>query len=72
MGHAGAEREQGQNGRRRAPAGKTTRLVEGHEITLLGMDVLGTVDAFSIDFRHAEIGVAPRTYDPSGHIPLTG
>jgi hypothetical protein len=39
---------------------------------ILGMDVLGTVDAFSIDFRHAEIGVAPGFYDPNQHIPLTG
>lgn len=36
------------------------------------MDVLGTVDAFSIDFRHAEIGIAPRDYDPDQRIPLTG
>jgi len=41
-------------------------------VIILGMDVLGTVDAFSIDFRHAEIGVAPRVYDPSQHFPLTG
>lgn len=39
---------------------------------ILGMDVLGTVDAFSIDFRHAQFGVAPRTYDPNQRIPLRG
>jgi predicted aspartyl protease len=39
---------------------------------ILGMDILGTVDAFTIDFRHAEIGVAPREYDPSQHLGLTG
>jgi predicted aspartyl protease len=43
-----------------------------HPAIILGMDVLGTVDALSIDFRHAEIGVAPRNYDPSQHIGLTG
>ncbi len=43
-----------------------------HPAIILGMDVLGTVDAFSIDFRHAEIGVAPRDYDPNQHIGLTG
>jgi hypothetical protein len=43
-----------------------------HPAIILGMDVLGSVDAFSIDFRHAKIGVAPRDYDPSQHIPLTG
>jgi len=41
-------------------------------VIILGMDVLGSVDAFSIDFRHAAIGVAPRVYDPNRHIPLTG
>lgn len=44
----------------------------GHPAIILGMDVLGTVDAFSIDFRHAQLGVAPRSYDPSQLIPLTG
>jgi predicted aspartyl protease len=39
---------------------------------ILGMDVLGRVDAFTIDFRHAEIGVAPRDYDPNQHLGLTG
>jgi predicted aspartyl protease len=39
---------------------------------ILGMDVLGTVDAFSIDFRHAQIGVAPHVYDPDAHMGLTG
>jgi hypothetical protein len=39
---------------------------------VLGMDVLGTVDAFSIDFRRAEFGIAPQYYDPSQHIGLTG
>ena len=43
-----------------------------HPAIILGMDVLGTVDAFSIDFRHASIGVAPRRVDPSQHIGLTG
>jgi predicted aspartyl protease len=43
-----------------------------HPAIILGMDVLGTVDAFSIDFRHAEIGVSPREYDPSQHVGLTG
>lgn len=43
-----------------------------HPAIILGMDVLGTVDAFSIDFRHAQIGVAPRDYDPSQHVGLTG
>jgi predicted aspartyl protease len=43
-----------------------------HPAIILGMDVLGTVDAFAIDFRHAEIGVAPRAYDPSQHVGLTG
>jgi predicted aspartyl protease len=43
-----------------------------HPAIILGMDVLGTVDAFSIDFRHAEIAVSPRDYDPSQHIGLTG
>lgn len=43
-----------------------------HPAIILGMDVLGTVDAFSIDFRHAEIGVAPQAYDPNQRIPLTG
>lgn len=43
-----------------------------HPAIILGMDVLGTVDAFSIDFRHAQIGVAPRVYDPNERIPLTG
>jgi hypothetical protein len=38
---------------------------------ILGMDVLGTVDAFSIDFQHAEIDVAPQ-YDLMAHIPVTG
>ena len=41
-------------------------------VIILGMDVLGTVDAFAIDFRHAAIGVAPRQYDPNQHIGLTG
>jgi len=43
-----------------------------HPAIILGMDVLGTVDAFSIDFRRAEIGVAPRDYDINRRIPLTG
>jgi predicted aspartyl protease len=43
-----------------------------HPAIILGMDVLGSVDAFSIDFRDAKIGVAPRDYDPNQHIPLTG
>lgn len=43
-----------------------------HPAIILGMDVLGTVDAFSIDFRHAEISVAPRYYDPNQRISLTG
>ena len=43
-----------------------------HPAIILGMDVLGTVDAFSIDFRHAQLGVAPRAYDPNQRIPLTG
>jgi len=43
-----------------------------HPAIILGMDVLGTVDAFSIDFRHAEIGVAPQEYDLTERIPLTG
>jgi predicted aspartyl protease len=43
-----------------------------HPAIILGMDVLGTVDAFGIDFRHAEIGVSPRDYDPSQHVGLTG
>lgn len=50
---------------------KVWRLTE-HPAIILGMDVLGTVDAFSIDFRHAQLGVAPRTYDPNQRIPLTG
>lgn len=53
------------------PIFKVWRLTE-HPAIILGMDVLGTVDAFSIDFRHAQLGVAPRTYDPSQRIPLTG
>lgn len=44
----------------------------GRPALILGMDVLGTVDAFSIDFRHAQLGVAPRTYDPNQRIPLSG
>lgn len=44
----------------------------GHPAIILGMDVLGTVAAFSIDFQHAEIDVAPQVYDPMAHIPLTG
>jgi predicted aspartyl protease len=43
-----------------------------HPAIILGMDVLGSVDAFSIDFRRAEIGIAPRDYDPTQHVPLTG
>jgi predicted aspartyl protease len=43
-----------------------------HPAIILGMDVLGTVDAFSIDFRHAQIGIAPRDYDLSRSIPPTG
>jgi predicted aspartyl protease len=43
-----------------------------HPAIILGMDVLGTVDAFAIDFRHATIGIAPRDYDPNQHIGLTG
>ena len=43
-----------------------------HPAIILGMDVLGSVDAFSIDFRHAELGIAPQDYDPNQHIPLTG
>ncbi len=43
-----------------------------HPAIILGMDVLGTVDAFAIDFRHAEIGVAPRDYDPSQHVGPAG
>jgi predicted aspartyl protease len=43
-----------------------------HPAIILGMDVLGSVDAFTIDFRHAEIGVAPRDFDPSQHVGLTG
>lgn len=34
---------------------------------ILGMDVLGTAAAFSIDFRRAEIRVAPQASDPSVH-----
>lgn len=33
---------------------------------ILGMDVLGTVNAFSIDFRHAEIGIDPRSVGATG------
>ena len=43
-----------------------------HPAIILGMDVLGTVDAFAIDFRHAQLGVAPRAYDPNERIPLSG
>lgn len=43
----------------------------GQPAIILGMDVLGTVDAFSIDFQHTEIDVAPQ-YDLMTHIPLTG
>lgn len=43
-----------------------------HPAIILGMDVLGTVDAFSIDFRHAQIGVAPRDYDLDQRIPPSG
>ncbi|HEY1890188.1 MAG TPA: aspartyl protease family protein [Steroidobacteraceae bacterium] len=43
-----------------------------HPAIILGMDVLGTVDAFSIDFRHAQIGIAPRDYDLSERIPPSG
>lgn len=53
------------------PIFKVWRLT-AHPAIILGMDVLGTVDAFTIDFRHAEIGVAPRAYDPNQHVPLTG
>jgi predicted aspartyl protease len=44
----------------------------GRPAIILGMDVLGTVDAFSIDFRHAQLGIAPRFYDPNVFMPLTG
>lgn len=44
----------------------------GRPAIILGMDVLGTVDAFSIDFRHAQLGIAPRTYDPDRRTPLSG
>jgi predicted aspartyl protease len=37
---------------------------------IVGMDVLGTVDAFAIDFRHAEIGFDPRFFAPDQNIPL--
>lgn len=40
----------------------------GHPAVILGMDILGTVDGFSIDFRHARIGVAA----PVPAIPLSG
>jgi predicted aspartyl protease len=40
-----------------------------HPVIILGMDVLGTVDALTIDFRHAEIGVTPRAYDSIVHSP---
>ncbi|MGH8201720.1 MAG: aspartyl protease family protein [Steroidobacteraceae bacterium] len=43
-----------------------------HPAIILGMDVLGTVDAFSIDFRHAQIGVAPRDYDLNRSVPPSG
>jgi predicted aspartyl protease len=43
-----------------------------HPAIILGMDVLGTVDAFAIDFRHAQIGIAPRDYDLDQRIPPTG
>lgn len=38
---------------------------------ILGMDVLGTVNAFAIDFRHAEIGIDSRyDYDSAVRAPL--
>lgn len=38
---------------------------------VLGMDVLGTVDAFAIDFRHPEIAVDSRyDYDSAVRLPL--
>lgn len=43
-----------------------------HPAIILGMDVLGTVDAFSIDFNHAQIGIAPRDYDLGQGIPPSG
>lgn len=43
-----------------------------HPAIILGMDVLGTVDAFSIDFRHAQIGVAPSDYDLNQRVPPSG
>jgi predicted aspartyl protease len=39
---------------------------------ILGMDVLGTVDAFSIDFRNSEFAIAPHDIDPDQHLGLTG
>jgi len=39
---------------------------------ILGMDVLGTVEAFSIDFRNSEFAIAPRDFDPNQHIGVTG
>jgi hypothetical protein len=35
-----------------------------HPAIIVGMDVLGTVAAFSIDFRHAALWVRPRNYVP--------
>lgn len=39
---------------------------------ILGMDVLGTLDAFSIDFRHAEIGVSLQGFEAARQVPFTG
>lgn len=45
----------------------------GRPAIILGMDALGTVDAFSINFQNAEIDVAaPRVYEPTAYVPVTG
>lgn len=42
-----------------------------HPAIILGMDVLGTVNAFSIDFRYAELNLAaPQVYYADAHEPF--
>lgn len=45
--------------------------LERHPAIILGMDVLGTVNAFSIDFRYAKLSlVAPQVYYADAHEPF--